>query len=141
MGVFKYVGETRSPDEILREVDVLVMPSHNEGLPYVLLEGMAAGCAVSAYGVGGIPEVISDDSLGMLARPGDVDGLYRGVLQLSQQPGLAVAMGARASKHVGDHFRLEERLPALLSAYGMAEPLCRGPLDLGPTEGGFKRCA
>jgi glycosyltransferase involved in cell wall biosynthesis len=140
-GVFKYLGEAQSPEEMLREVDVLVMPSHNEGLPYVLLEGMAAGCAVSAYGVGGIPEVISDNSLGMLARPGDVEGLFRGVLQLTQRPELAYQMGVRASKHVGEHFRLEERLPALLAAYGMARPVCRGPLDLGPSQGGFTRCA
>ena len=139
-GVLKYLGEAQHVEEVLEEVDVLIMPSRNEGLPYVLLEGMAAGCAVVAYGVGGIPEIVRDRSLGLLARPGDLDGLFRSVLRLVREPNLVRQIGMHASEHVDSHFRLEERLPMLLAAYEIARPVRRGPLDVAPSEGWFKKC-
>ncbi len=57
-GFLQFVGEVRDVPAFLGAVDVLAMPSHNEGMPYVLLEAMAAGCAVVAFDVGGIGEVI-----------------------------------------------------------------------------------
>lgn len=118
-GVLRCVGEMQDVGKMLGDVDVLIMPSRNEGMPYVLLEGMAAGCAVAGYGVGGIPEVVSDRSLGILARPEDVNGLFEGVLRLVRQPELASRVGSHASRHVMCRFALESRLDSLLSAYDL----------------------
>lgn len=51
--------------------DVLCVPSHNEGLPNVVLEALACGLLVAATRVGGIPEVIAHESLGRLVDSGD----------------------------------------------------------------------
>jgi glycosyltransferase involved in cell wall biosynthesis len=40
--------------EILRQCDVLVCPSHSEGMPTVILEGMVCGCAIIATDVGAV---------------------------------------------------------------------------------------
>ena len=52
----RWYGTVSNVPAFLRDVDVLVMPSHNEGSSYALLESMAAGCAVVAFAVGGIPK-------------------------------------------------------------------------------------
>jgi glycosyltransferase involved in cell wall biosynthesis len=49
--------------DVMSLLDVLIVPSRNEGLPLVLLEAMASGVNVIASNVGGIPELLSEDYL------------------------------------------------------------------------------
>lgn len=49
---------------LVRALDVLVLPSLREGVPYVLLEALHAGTPVCATPVGGIPEVLAGAVLG-----------------------------------------------------------------------------
>ena len=125
-GFMSWHGVVQDVASFLRQVDVVLMPSHNEGMPYVVLEAMAAGCAVVAFDVGGIGEVISDPSLGALVRRGDVDGLVAGLVRLSNTPRLATSIGRAASAHVREHFALRSRLPLLLRAYGLDTEAIRG---------------
>lgn len=49
-----------------REIDILLLPSHTEGLPRVILEAQATGTPVVATRVGGVPEVVEDRRTGLL---------------------------------------------------------------------------
>jgi glycosyltransferase involved in cell wall biosynthesis len=49
------------------ELDLLVVPSKNEGMGRVILEAFSAGVPVVAFNTGGIPEVIADGATGFLA--------------------------------------------------------------------------
>jgi glycosyltransferase involved in cell wall biosynthesis len=62
----------------LNAADFLVLPTHAEGLPNVILEGMACGLPVIASHVGGIPEVVNEDT-GVLAPPADAPGLTESI--------------------------------------------------------------
>jgi glycosyltransferase involved in cell wall biosynthesis len=132
-GTLNWHGAVHDVAGFLREVDVVLMPSHNEGMPYVLLEAMAAGCAVVAFDVGGIAEVISNPSLGVLVRPGDVDGLVAQLARLGDAPGLAISIGRAASAHVREQFSLRSRLPLLLRAYDL-DPATVRAAGSGPDE-------
>ena len=111
------VGAVRDADDFLGEIDVLVMPSHNEGLPYSLLEAMAAGCAVVAYRVGGVPEVITGPSLGILVDPGDLDGFVAAVLELAADPGRVGTLGRASAEHIATNFALRDRRPQIARVY------------------------
>jgi glycosyltransferase involved in cell wall biosynthesis len=126
-GFLTFHGEVWDVPRFLGRIDVLLIPSHNEGLPYVLLEAMAAGCAVVAFGVGGIPEVVSDPVLGILVRPGDVEGLRAALAGLCDDRASVIAMGRAASQHVAEHYALEGRLPLLSRVYGFDVTPAHGP--------------
>jgi glycosyltransferase involved in cell wall biosynthesis len=61
--------------ETYRKHDVVILPSYCEGLPQVILEGMANGCLVMATSVGGVPQVISHLHNGLLFEPQSSDAI------------------------------------------------------------------
>jgi glycosyltransferase involved in cell wall biosynthesis len=55
----------------LAAADVLALPSWNEGMPNVVLEALASGRRVVATNVGGIPDIVTSETLGILVPPKD----------------------------------------------------------------------
>jgi glycosyltransferase involved in cell wall biosynthesis len=82
--------------ELLRESDVLVMPSHSEGMPNALLEGMLAGRAVISTSVGAVPDVIRNGENGLLVSPRDVDGIANALIRIYDDPNLLEALAGFA---------------------------------------------
>lgn len=60
--------------ETLQNSDVLICPSYSEGMPNVILEGMASGCAIIASEVGAVPLMVKSKN-GWLIDPGSVNSL------------------------------------------------------------------
>lgn len=74
-----YLSDNKK-DDVFLNADVCVLPSYAEGLPVVLLEAMAAGCAVIATDVGAVPEIIKRNRNGILISPGDIQALRNALL-------------------------------------------------------------
>jgi len=71
-----------------------------DGLPIVLMEGMAAGKAVVSCPVGAIPELIEDEVSGLLIPQDRPDLLARALLRLERDPELRARLGAAARARV-----------------------------------------
>lgn len=54
------VGEDKT--KLFHNSDMLILPSYHEGLPIVIMEALAVGCAIMSTRVGAIPEVLSDEN-------------------------------------------------------------------------------
>lgn len=108
-----FLGFRRDAAAVLAALDVLVMPSRQEGLPVALLEAMALGRPVVATRVGGIPQVVTDGADGLLVPAGDEDALVAAVRRVLDDPQLATQLGARARHTVAERFGL----PAMVAAY------------------------
>jgi glycosyltransferase involved in cell wall biosynthesis len=61
--------------------DIFILPSLQEGFPTVVPEAMACGKPIVATNVGGVPEAITHNDLGILVNPGDSEGLASAMLE------------------------------------------------------------
>jgi len=66
--------------------DTLVLPSHHEGTPNVVLEALASGRRVVATSVGGVPDLITSHALGALVPPRDPDALADALVVALREP-------------------------------------------------------
>ena len=92
--------------ELLRSAHVMCLPSRQEGQPMAVLEAMANGLCVVASGVGGIPELLADDS-GVLVPPDDVDALAAALVTVVDDPAERSRLGAAALSRASSMFDIE----------------------------------
>lgn len=90
----------------LQQMDLLVVPSHNEGMGRVVVEAMAAGLPVIATAVGGLVDLVRDESNGYLANPRDPASLAEKVVKMLRLPDRGRALGVRG-REVAHEFSLQ----------------------------------
>jgi len=92
---FKFIGFA-NPLEWYHRVDIFVLSSLSEGVPYALLEAMACRLACVGTAVGGIPEILSDPSIGFVVPPEEPEPLAEALLRLIQDRDLRLRMAQTA---------------------------------------------
>ncbi len=78
-----FKGYIEEPRKLIEESDFLLLLSHREGFPNVVLEAMRSKTLVIATRVGGIPEAIKHGTTGILVEPGDLDAVFNNLKKLS----------------------------------------------------------
>lgn len=94
----------------LRELDVFVLPSLNEGISNTILEAMATGLPVIATAVGGNPELVVDNETGFLIPGNDAASLADRLLRYLRLPDLAAHHGLAARERAGQEFSIQRML-------------------------------
>jgi glycosyltransferase involved in cell wall biosynthesis len=113
---------------LFRACDVLAVPSvHDErgnvdGLPNVVLEGMASGAAIVASDVAGIPQVILPGETGLLVPEQDPAALAGALARLLRQPELRARLGAAARRRVEEELNWPAVAAHFEAAYRRALP-------------------
>ena len=111
------LGFRRNIYDYIAHCDVLLMPSLHEGLPYTLLEAMALGVPVIASRVGGLAEVMQDETTGLLIPPGDVKALAQAIARLRRDAKLRCQLGLNAQRLQRNHYSLEVMTARYLAVY------------------------
>lgn len=112
-----WLGRRDDVPQLLSAADIVLQPSRSEGLPLALMEASAAGCAIIASQVGGVPEVIDDGVNGLLVPADDASALATAVRQLLENPALAQAFGLSARQRYEADFSLDTMIQATLEVY------------------------
>jgi glycosyltransferase involved in cell wall biosynthesis len=88
-----FTGERRDALNWMARMDVFVLPSRHEALPYVLLEAAALEKPVAASDVGGIRELVNDGETGWLFPPHDPKRLAAAVIRMAEDRKMGQRMG------------------------------------------------
>lgn len=98
--------------------DVLVLPTRADAVPWVVVEGLAAGLPVVATQVGAIPELVGD--AGLVVPAGDVGRLAEALDRLAGDPALRQDLGARARARAEARFDAARQVPRVLEVLEQA---------------------
>jgi glycosyltransferase involved in cell wall biosynthesis len=112
-----FLGYIDRPQRVLEEADVMVLPSHTEGLPNVALESLMLEVPVLATRVGGTPEVITDGVTGRLVPPHAPEAMAGALLEFLDDPAAWRAMATRGRGFVEREFDFTTRTRRLERIY------------------------
>jgi glycosyltransferase involved in cell wall biosynthesis len=118
-GVVLFAG-LLNEEELLAEfsrAEALLLPSHQETAPMVIQQAMAAGLAVIASKVGGIPYQLQHDATGLLFEPGNVDELTGLLRRLASDSSLGSRLGTAARVFASARYDANEIARATVSVY------------------------
>jgi glycosyltransferase involved in cell wall biosynthesis len=102
---------------LLQAMDIVILSTHYEGLPLVLLEAMARGKPVVATAVDGIPELITNRETGLLFPHQDDVALATHIRSLIRDPEWAARLGTSGWSSVRANFNNEQFRRGILGMY------------------------
>jgi glycosyltransferase involved in cell wall biosynthesis len=112
----RLLGARDDVPDLLGAADVVTLCSRFEGIPLALQEAMAAGRAVVATDVGGLPDLVAHGRTGLLVPAGDAAALGAALGELHRDPlrravlGRAARVEAEARMGIGATVEAYERL-------------------------------
>jgi glycosyltransferase involved in cell wall biosynthesis len=111
----RLLGYRNDIPEVLAAIDVFVLPSSWEGNPLCVMEAMAAGKAVIASRVGGIPDLIKDGLSGLLIPSENKSALAEAMTTLLKNKFKRESLGKFAARQAVNRFDIE----SMARAYGV----------------------
>lgn len=123
-------GEAKA--KLLGEADVLVFPTyHREGLPYALLEGMAAGLVPITTRIAAIPDVVADGVHGLFVQPKDPEAIAQALAALDADRERLGRMSAACRARVAASYSIERLADDFTALYRSLERKSWAPSQAG----------
>lgn len=101
------LGHQKNIGQLLKDTDIFVHSSHQEGFGIVILEAMFEGKPILAANAGAIPEIIDHNITGLLVDPFNIDKWAISIMQLIENKNLAKRLGNSAQSIVKEKFSIE----------------------------------
>jgi glycosyltransferase involved in cell wall biosynthesis len=121
-----FAGARTDVARMLHASDLFVLPTLTEALPTVIAEAMAAGLAIVATRVGGIPEMVEDGRNGLLIDAGDEAALAMACTRVLADHELSTRLAATGSLVVSERFDLSRQARLLRELYAELVADARG---------------
>jgi len=102
--------------EVYQNVDIVVQPSHEEGLGLAVIEGLSSGLLVVASSVTGITEILNDD-IGIMLPAGDIDSWSKSILEISKNKEKYSSMREAGRKMVLETFSIDTMISETIKLY------------------------
>ncbi len=110
-------GERTDVAELMRNMDLFVLPSLGEGISNTILEAMSCGLPVVATRVGGNPELVEDAHNGTLVPVSDPEALAQTLLHYFRNESVVEAQGKASRTRIESQFSMQAMAQGYLSVY------------------------
>ena len=114
---FHFTGERGDVLDIFPLIDVFVMSSRWEAMPYALLEAMGAGRAIVVTHTCGLEKVVENGRAGVIIPPEDPDALCREAVALLDDPARREALGRAARELATGAYGLKRSIEQIERLY------------------------
>lgn len=116
--IIHFAGFRSDAAALMGACHVFVMPSlEREGLPRGVIEAMAQGIPAIVTRVGGMPEIVQDNKVGIVVPPRNPQELAGAIIDLYENPNMRRAFGAAAMKRIDEKFNILETIERTLTMY------------------------
>lgn len=115
-----FAGARSDIPDLLRSLDIFVLPSLGEGISNTILESMACGLPVLATRVGGNPELVSDDVTGMLVTAARPDEMAQAIIRYANAPESRASQGLAARARIESEFSMRNMVEQYMGVYDAA---------------------
>lgn len=102
---------------LIKAADIIVVPTHTEGLPRVILEAMLLKRPIISTPAGGITDLIQQGKTGLIVDVEDVEGFAKNIEQLFVNQDYAKELAENAYKHVCDNFSVDKNIVKVKNAF------------------------
>ena len=113
-----FVPKTSNVAEWMRKIDIFVLPSLSEALSNSLMEAMACGCCCVASRVGGNPELIGEETRGLLFPKEDEEALGGALDKLLSDAALRNELSEAGFRYIHENFSLTQSTKCMEMLYG-----------------------
>jgi glycosyltransferase involved in cell wall biosynthesis len=113
------LGVVEDMEGLLGSCDVLALISNFEALPISIIEAMSLGKAIIGTNIGGIPELILNESTGLLVNPKDIDGIKNALYRLNKFD-FREGLGSNAKFYFERMFTAEVMIEKVLDVYKLS---------------------
>ncbi len=112
----QFLPFTDAVPEFMSAIDIFVLPSHAETFGFVLVEALAMGKAIVATNSGGVPEIITHGSTGLLTPPQNVPALAEAILKLLKDKQLRSSFSSEARTDALKRFDVTQCVDQLVTS-------------------------
>jgi glycosyltransferase involved in cell wall biosynthesis len=117
VGRVQLLGYQCDPRPLYEAADVFVLSSLREGLPNVVLEGMAMEVPVVATRIAGVPRLVRDGETGVLVEPGSAPELAAGLARLLDDPAARARLATAGRRTVAENYSFSARMQKVRAVY------------------------
>jgi glycosyltransferase involved in cell wall biosynthesis len=117
-GLLTWLGHVDDMPALLRDVDVVVLPSYREGVPRGLIEAAACALPIVTTDVPGCRDVVIHEQTGLLVPARNAGALAAAIRRLGDDAELGVRLGAAARERALERFDERIIIDRTLAVYG-----------------------
>ncbi len=110
-------GSREDIPELMRDMDVFVLPSLTEGISNTILEAMASGLPVVATDVGGNPELVDEGETGTLVPSQNIERMASSIAEYIRNNDKRIQHGAQSRRQSENRFSIDTMVSNYMALY------------------------